>query len=180
MILLRMAWDNLFYNGRRTLITVLLLAAVITGLVLFKGYIVFVSEGIARGFIATTGNLKIAKTAYWENKKHAALNSDEFNLLQNRLAQDSRISFIDPVLEFYGLIGTIETSTVFYSAAHDNPEYLYTIDEGSSITEGDSRIVIDSATAKKLSIDFNGEPPSVNLLATPRGEERPWYSQILK
>lgn len=148
MIVVKLAWTNLWANWKRTLLQLLLIMVAVSSLILYRGYTEYTKQGMALGYIEKTGNLQISK-----QEKSEYLTEDEMNAIFLEIESSSVIKNIEPVLEFSGIIGTDTSSSIFWGEAYDNPEKKYGIIYGKPIMKNSDSIVIGTLLAEKLGIN---------------------------
>ncbi|AEE17414.1 ABC transporter permease [Treponema brennaborense] len=150
MIVVKLAWTNLWANWKRTLLQLVLIMVTVSSLILYRGYTEYSKQGMALSFIEKTGNLQISKK---NNSEY--LTEAEMNMIFSELKNSSIIKNVEPVLDFSGIIGTDKTSTIFWGEAYDNPEKKYGVLYGKPVFKNSDSIVIGTLLAEKLGINFD-------------------------
>lgn len=107
-LLINLAWSNLWYNKKRTILQLLLILITLAALILYKGYIDYSKEGMALGFIEKSGHLQI------KSKNYEYLSPKDLNKLFSNLNEKTEVSKLEAVLKFSGIIGNENTSTIFW------------------------------------------------------------------
>ncbi len=161
MFLLNLAWNNLFFNLKRTILQILLISVALAALILFQGYVEYSREGMALGFIQKSGNIQIAK-----QDTDALIEGDELAELHAALSKFPAIASTEAVLKFSGIIGTDRTSAIFWGEAFDRPELHYGVLEGTPVFEDSESVVIGTELAKTLGIKSENETLNEKLNET--------------
>ena len=76
---------------------------------------------------------------------------------------ESNIKQLDAVLEFSGIIGTENVSSIFWGYAFDNPEIKYGASFGSPVFSGTNNVVLGYTLSKTLGIDEKSLENIINL-----------------
>ena len=151
MFLFKIGWDNLWYNKKRTLLIILLIIVTTMAMILYNGYIQYTKEGMALGFIESSGNFQISKAFLGITEPEGALiNEDEIEEIKKILSSINTVKSVECVLEFSGIIGNEYTSEIFWGEAVDNPEKKSKVIEGMPVFNGENKIVIGNLLAEKL------------------------------
>lgn len=158
----KVAWDDLWYNTRRTIFSIALIALALSAIVLYKGYVEYSSRGLKLGFIEKSGHFQIAKKGFWEVGKKTKtdaedsshiLSKKDLSVINNILKKQKGISSIEPILEFNGIIGNEKNSTIFFAYAYEHPETNSNIKKGVPVFAGDNSLVLGEGLAKFLGAD---------------------------
>lgn len=152
-----LAWSNLWYNKRRTLLQLLLMSITLGSLILYKGYVDYSRKGMALSFIEKSGHLQISS-----KNKGQFLSPNDLSGLMAFFNTASETASIESVLIFSGIIGNENTSTIFWGEAYDNPETRYGIVDGIPVFPGTDTIVLGKVLAENLGITTYDE--YVNIL----------------
>lgn len=153
------AWNNLWYNKKRTILQLTLIIIALASLLLYKGYVEYSKEGMAIGFINKSGSIQI------KNCDDKFLNKDEISQIKNYLKDFDEISNVECVLNFSGIIGNESESTIFWAEAYDNPELRYGVMEGLPIFENSDEIILGKTLSQKLNLNIeNNQNNYVNIL----------------
>ena len=120
MLLINLAWNNLWYNKKRTFLQLLLILVTLASLILYKGYVDYSKEGMALGFIEKSGHIQILA-----KESEGFLNHVDLEKLISFLRSFPDVASIESVLHFSGIIGNEKTSTIFWGEAFDHPENRY-------------------------------------------------------
>lgn len=107
ILLINLAWNNLWYNKKRTILQFILIIITLTALILYKGYVDYSKEGMALGFIEKSGHLQI------KSKTSEYLSPDDLYKINSKLREESEVNKIEAVLKFSGIIGNENISTIF-------------------------------------------------------------------
>lgn len=155
-LLINLAWSNLWYNKKRTILQFLLILITLAALILYKGYIDYSKEGMALGFIEKSGHLQI------KSKNSEYLSPEDLNKLFSNLNKKTEVNKLEAVLKFSGIIGNENTSTIFWGEAYDNPDKKYGVCEGAPVFPNSENLVLGKALADNLGI--NSPDEYVNIL----------------
>lgn len=147
MLIINLAWNNLWYNKKRTTLQLLLILITLSALILYRGYVDYAREGMALGFIEKSGHIQISSV---EDGK--ILNSIDLEKINLFLKNVSEIEKIETVLNFSGIIGNEQKSTIFWGQAFDNPETRYGIVKGEPAFSNSESIVLGKLLADSLNI----------------------------
>lgn len=151
MYLVKLAFDNLWYNTRRTIFSIVLISLALVAIVLYKGYVEYSSRGLKIGFIEKSGHLQIAQKGFWdvEDSLHILKKADLLKI-SNILQKQKGVSAIEPVLEFNGIIGNEKRSTIFFAYAYEHPETNSNVNNGMPVFAEDNSVVLGEGLAKFL------------------------------
>lgn len=166
MFLIKSAFDNIVFNKKRAIFSILLIAIASASIILLQGYVEYSKQGMALGFIAKSGNLQIGKKGSWDILRNGidTLHAQDIAQLRTFCTQLPEAEKIDAVLEFNGIIGTQNRSSVFWGLAYDHP-HTAGITEGTPLFADDQGVVLGEGLFNALNIDLNAEH-SVNLMTS--------------
>ncbi len=87
MNIVKLAWDNLWYNRTRTILNMILIIVSFVSLMLISGYNNYSKEGIVTSINNSGGSIVIADRSYWssESEKINMLENSDFEILYNKL-----------------------------------------------------------------------------------------------
>lgn len=156
ILLINLAWNNLWYNKKRTILQFILIIITLTALILYKGYVDYSKEGMALGFIEKSGHLQI------KSKTSEYLSPDDLYKINSKLREESEVNKIEAVLKFSGIIGNENISTIFWGEAYDNPDKRYGVCEGVPVFPNSENLVLGKVLAENLGINSTDE--YVNIL----------------
>lgn len=156
ILLINLAWSNLWYNKKRTILQFLLIIITLTALILYKGYVDYSKEGMSLGFIEKSGHLQI------KSKNSEYLSPEDLYKLDSKLSENFGVNKLEAVLKFSGIIGNENISTIFWGEAYDNPDKRYGVCEGSPVFPNSENLVLGKNLAENLGIDSLDE--YVNIL----------------
>lgn len=155
-LLINLAWSNLWYNKKRTILQFLLILITLAALILYKGYIDYSKEGMSLGFIEKSGHLQI------KSKNSEYLNPEDLNKLVSKLNEKTEVYKLESVLNFSGIIGNENVSAIFWGEAYDNPDKKYGVCEGTPVFPNSENLVLGKVLADNLGI--NSPDEYVNIL----------------
>jgi putative ABC transport system permease protein len=171
MILIQMAWSNLFYNIKRTVLMILLISAALCSIILYRAYAAYSREGMKLGYIEKDGNIQIASPGFWKyGGDKYLLDGEGIKTLYDILKENPDIKAVEPVLDFSGIIGTTSVSHIFWGKAYENPQKFYGVMEGRPVFPEDNSLVLGIKLAESLgfynSHEFLPEENFVNLMTS--------------
>ena len=155
-LLINLAWSNLWYNKKRTILQFLLILITLAALILYKGYIDYSKEGMSLGFIEKSGHLQI------KSKNSEYLSPEDLNKLISKLNEKTEVYKLESVLNFSGIIGNENVSAIFWGEAYDNPDKKYGVCEGAPVFPNSENLVLGKVLADNLGI--NSPDEYVNIL----------------
>lgn len=166
MYLIKMSFYNLKYNFRRTLSLIALITMSTATIILYQGYVEYCREGMASGYINNSGHIQIADKNYWETSDDTDcyITKEQLSEVHTLLNQNPKIKFYDSVLEFGGLIGYNNNSSVFWGKGYDHPDKYYGAFKGIPVFEGDEGILLGKNLAQKLNINFDMKTDYVSVM----------------
>jgi len=171
MIFAKIAFDNIFYNKRRTFLVMILIAISAAAIILFNAYAAWSHDGMKFGYIEGSGNFQIASKGYFDaGGDNKTLDSRELKLLDAFLNGNTSVQDINASLNFSGIIGNEAgtVSTVFWGAGEDKPEMPMA--EGLPLFGGKNAVILGKELAEKLGVVINNDkPPYVNLMSQSAG-----------
>ena len=152
MYIIKLAWNNLWYNTKRTAALLLIIAVASSAILLYQGYVEYSSEGMTLGYISTSGNFQIATERYWQHTDDAdvLMDSATVNAVRQILASLEDVTFYDCVFEYDGIIGTETSSAIFWGKGYDEPNRHSGVVDGMPVFRDDDTILIGSILASKL------------------------------
>lgn len=166
MFIVKMAFDNLRYNRKKTILEIFLIAVAVCSLLLYKGYVEYAIRGQAMGFIEGSGNLQVATGAYWNNDsdEKKLLEKEDIEIVRSFLSKQQGIDLLEAVFEFSGLIGTDKKSTIFWGAGYDNPQRIGAT-TGLPVFPDENALVIGYLLADFLNVSPD-EKDFVNVMSS--------------
>ncbi len=159
MYLLKLAFDNLRFNVKRTLSLVLIIAVASSAIVLYQGYVEYCAQGMMTGFIQGSGHLQVASSSYWSSDDDGGtyISGEELEQLFDVLSLMENVRSHDAVFSFNGLAGNGDHSAIFWGRGYDNPEKFISPKNGIPVFAGDEKILLGSVLSQKLHLDFPSE-----------------------
>ncbi len=153
-MIIKLATLNLLRNKRRNILLIIFIAVSVSSLSLFLGYIEYTKRGIKIESVSQTGHFVIAKKSYWSaasgTSSEQEMSADILNEFISKLS-DMPVS-IEKVLNFSGIIGTEDKSTIFSGLAYENESSILSLplEEGEAIFDGDSNAIMVGRTLAKI------------------------------
>ncbi|UTC62542.1 ABC transporter permease [Treponema sp. OMZ 787] len=170
MFLIKSAWDNIKFHKKRSILSILLIAIASAAILLYRGFVEYSEQGMAIGFIQESGHIQAAVKDFWDKKNTAdlILTSNDLNKLKNVFEKIPEIENFDSVLNFQGIIGTENSSSIFWGSGYDEPHSLGAA-EGVPVFEGDNTLVLGKGLFKSLGLNLENDN-YVNIMSS-MGEE---------
>jgi putative ABC transport system permease protein len=119
---LQLAFRNVFRNRRRTLMTLLVVAGGVAGLLLAGGFFSFMFFGLRETTIRNgLGHLQLYSANYFRRDESRALENglDDYRQVAAIAASTPHVLGIAPRIEFYGMVSNGFRSSVFMGSAVD-------------------------------------------------------------
>lgn len=164
MFLIKSAWDNIVFHAKRSILSVLLIAVASAALLLYRGFVAYSEQGLALNFIAESGHIQVRIKDADENGHTALLSKKDLQDVQALYKTIHAIKNYDSVLQFQGIIGTEDQSSVFWASGYDNPQSLGAT-EGIPVFADSQDIVLGKTLFEKLKLNIQ-ETPFVNIMAS--------------
>ncbi|MGP1438485.1 MAG: ABC transporter permease [Treponema sp.] len=166
MFLLKTAFANIFFHKKRSLLSILLIAVASSTILLYKGYVEYSERGLALSFIENSGHIQVACKDFWDGKieNNKLLTASDIDTLEEYFFSVSKIEKVDAILNFQGIIGTENSSKIFWGIAYDEPHELG-VTEGIPVFEEDNSLVLGVGLFNALDINFKNNN-IVNLMTT--------------
>lgn len=154
MYLLKLAFDNLRFNIKRTISLIFIISVASAAIILYQGYVEYCSQGMMVGFISSSGHLQISPSQNSTEDSESYICAEDLQTLEKIFSENNHIKRYDNVLIFNGLIGNEDKSAIFWGKGIDNVEKYFTPKYGKPIFDDDEKILIGGELAKKLHLDF--------------------------
>lgn len=164
MNIIKLAWDNLWYNKTRTILNMILIIVAFISLMFISGYNNYVREGIMIGITEGNGSLAIADKSYWDidSEKVIMLKDGDFKKLYEKLDTIEDVKEHQKKLDVTGLIGNENKSSFFAGAAYENVSRMMmglSLKGGTPLFDDDTDTMILGATlGDYLNINYDKEP----------------------
>lgn len=160
---LLLAFRNVFRNRRRTLMTLLMVASGVTGLLLAGGYFTFMTDGLRESTIRDgLGHLQIFTAEHFQRDEVHVLDTgiDNWRQVTSTVRDVEHVRGVAPRIEFFGMISNGQKSSVFMGSAVD-PDAERSLGFSTNITAGrdldgkeggDVQAVIGAGLAKSMNV----------------------------
>ncbi|MGO2159354.1 MAG: ABC transporter permease [Vibrio toranzoniae] len=121
----RLAWLNLLRNGRRSLLSVLIIAIALFALTSAGGYGLYTYESLRESIARDTGHLTLSTPGYFEQDEDMPLSNglDNVQALTNSIIGDSDVRGVQPRVYFSGLVSNGSKSTIFMGTGVNEREF---------------------------------------------------------
>src|ERR1039457_4292854 len=113
---LLLAFRNVFRNRRRTLMTLLVVAGGVAGLLLVGGFFSFMFYGLRETTIRNgLGHLQLYNADYFRRDETHALGNglDDYRGIAAIAGKNPHVRGVTPRIEFYGMVSNGQKSSVF-------------------------------------------------------------------
>lgn len=165
MFLLKSAWDNIRFHGKRSILSILLIAIASGAILLYRGFVEYSEQGMALGFIKTSGHIQISRVpADGTTESESLLTAADLDSLKLIFTTTPHVSAYDAVLRVQGIIGTEERSALFWGAGYDAPQ-KFGATAGTPVFAGEQGLVIGKDLFETLKLD-SVQPVSVNIMSS--------------
>ncbi|CDT74020.1 ABC transporter permease [Vibrio coralliirubri] len=121
----RLAWLNLLRNGRRSLLSVLIIAIAVFALTSAGGYGLYTYESLRESTARDTGHLTLSTPGYFEQDEDMPLSNglDNVQALTKSIISDSDVRGVQPRVYFSGLVSNGSKSTIFMGTGVNEREF---------------------------------------------------------
>ena len=121
----RLAWLNLLRNGRRSLLSVLIIAIAVFALTSAGGYGLYTYESLRESTARDTGHLTLSTPGYFEQDEDMPLSNglDNVQTLTKSIIGDSDVRGVQPRVYFSGLVSNGSKSTIFMGTGVNEREF---------------------------------------------------------
>ena len=122
---LRMAWLNLLRNGRRSLLSVLIISIAVFALVSAGGFGLYTYQSLKESTARDTGHITISQPNYFEADEDMPLSNglSDTDKLRNKLLEDGDVRAVQPRVYFSGLISNGNKSSIFIGVGVNEREF---------------------------------------------------------
>jgi putative ABC transport system permease protein len=178
LLSLRLAWLNLLRNGRRSLLSVLIVAIAVFALTSAGGYGLYTYESLRESTARDTGHLTLSTPGYFEQDEDTPLSNglDNAGELTKLIIGDSDVRGVQPRVYFSGLVSNGSKSTIFMGTGVNEREFdmkgpFLDVRQGQTLTSIDSpryddtepQVMLGKDLARNLKVSIGDW---VTLLAT--------------
>ncbi|NOH92658.1 ABC transporter permease [Vibrio sp. AIC-3] len=121
----RLAWLNLLRNGRRSLLSVLIIAIAVFALTSAGGYGLYTYESLRESIARDTGHLTLSTPGYFEQDEDMPLSNglDNVQALTKSIIGDSNVRGVQPRVYFSGLVSNGSKSSIFMGTGVNEREF---------------------------------------------------------
>lgn len=158
---LTLAARNVVRNGKRSAVTVLIVAVATASVMIAGGYGLFTYDSLRERSARNSGHLTLAHPDYFEREEETVLELglDDHRGIVAAIGRDAGIRSVLPRLSFSGLISNGDKSTIYIGAGVDLGEFavkgpFLNIVEGRSLAAktrgGDPAVMLGSGLARNL------------------------------
>lgn len=118
---LRFAWNNTLRNRRRSIVTVTVAALGTAAILLAGGFAYSSYEGLAQSAARSTGHLIVGQARHFTDDEDVPLQNgiDDAAKMQAMLLGDSAVRYVLPRVNFSGLIGNGDKTTIMLGVGID-------------------------------------------------------------
>ncbi len=170
MNIIKLAWDNLWYNKTRTILNIVLIVAAFSSLMFISGYNNYAEDGIMLGITEANGSVVIADKSHWDvnSEKENMLYASDIKIISEKLDSYDDVSAYQKKLNVSGIIGTENKSKFFMGSAYEDVSRML---KGLSLKEGTPLFNDDTDTlllgvdlAEYLNVSYD-EETYLNVMA---------------
>jgi len=162
VLVIKLALRNLFRNGRRTILSLSLVALGTAALFLVRGYGVDIATFTKEIAIRNVWHLQIATETYWEGERDGydyLISPEVLAQVREILAEEPQVVSYTTSLRIEGLIGTEEKGTTIFIAfgvEPVNPIPVPEIKEGRGLEPDDlEAMLIERELAEQLELEVD-------------------------
>lgn len=165
---LKLAWQNLGRNRRRTIATLMLVSMAVAGLLTTSGFALYTYESLQEFAMRENGQLMMTHADFFELEEEYPLQFgiSESERIRESLLKDLNLSYVLPSIQFNGLITNGEKSTIFIGEGVD-VDLPKVMGPALSIKEGtffsryqddnqDFEVILGRGLAKSLNVGLGG------------------------
>lgn len=169
MNIIKLAFDNLWYNKTRTILNMILIIVSFVSLMMISGYNNFTKEGIIISVNTSGGSVVIADKSYWDTKseKINMLNNNDFEAIYKKLNTINEVNDYQKKLDISGLIGNENKSKFFSGYAYEKPSKIMSsvsLKLGTPIFDDDiNTMVLGKDLGEFFNLNYD-EEPYLNLM----------------
>lgn len=169
MNIIKLAFDNLWYNKTRTILNMILIIVSFVSLMMISGYNNFTKEGIIISVNTSGGSVVIADKSYWDTKseKINMLNNKDFEAIYKKLDTINEVNDYQKKLDISGLIGNENKSKFFSGYAYEKPSKIMSsvsLKAGTPIFDDDiNTMVLGKDLGEFFNLNYD-EEPYLNLM----------------
>lgn len=169
MNIIKLAFDNLWYNKTRTILNMILIIVSFVSLMMISGYNNFTKEGIIISVNTSGGSVVIADKSYWDTKsdKINMLNNKDFEVIYKKLDTINEVNDYQKKLDISGLVGNESKSKFFSGYAYEKSSKIMSsvsLKEGTPIFDDDiDTMVLGKDLGEFFNINYD-EEPYLNLM----------------
>lgn len=175
---LRFAWLNLLRNGRRSLLSILIIAIAVFALTSAGGFGLYTYESLKESTARDTGHLTLSQPNYFTQDEDMPLSNglDNSQALIKQIIADDAIRGIQPRIYLSGLVSNGSKSTIFMGTGVNDREFdmkgpFLDIRAGQSLSDvtssrydpAEPQVMLGVDLARNLKVDIGDW---VTLLAT--------------
>lgn len=169
MNIIKLAWDNLWYNKTRTILNMILIIVSFVSLMMISGYNNFSREGIITSINTSGGSIVIADKSYWDkqSEKINMLNSNDFEIIYKKLDTINEVNDYQKKLDISGLVGNENKSKFFSGYAYEKPSKIMSsvaLKAGTPIFDDDiDTMILGKDLGEFFNINYD-DTPYLNLM----------------
>ncbi|NOH95943.1 FtsX-like permease family protein [Vibrio sp. 99-70-13A1] len=122
---IRLAWLNLLRNGRRSLLSVLIIAIAVFALTSAGGYGLYTYESLRESTARDTGHLTLSVPGYFEQDEEMPLSNglDNAQALIQNIIGDTDVRGVQPRVYFSGLVSNGTKTNIFMGTGVNEREF---------------------------------------------------------
>ena len=122
---MKLAWLNLLRNGRRSLLSVMIIAIAVFAITSAGGFGLYTYDSLKEMAARNTGHLTLSQPGYFEQDEEMPLSNglSETETITNRIMKEDKVRGVQPRIYFNGLISNGNKSTIFVGTGVNEREF---------------------------------------------------------
>ena len=175
---IRIAWLNLLRNGRRSLLSMLIISIAVFALTSAGGYGLYTYDSLQESTARDTGHLTLSQPNYFEKEEQTPLGNGlvDSHLIIPQIMKYKQVRGVQPRIYFTGLISNGTKSTIFMGTGVNQKEFdmkgpFLDVKQGKTLSDinasrydsSEPEVMLGSELANNLSVNIGDW---VTLLAT--------------
>ncbi len=161
MNIIKLAWDNLWYNKTRTILNILLIVVAFTSLMFISGFNNYSKDGLMMSVVDANGSIVIADKSYWNinSEKVNMLYNDDIEIISEKLDSYKNVSGYQKKMDVSGLIGTENKSKFFMGHAYQDVSKMLknvSLKKGTPVFNDDiDTLILGTGLAEYLNVSYD-------------------------
>lgn len=176
--LYKLAWLNLLRNGRRSLLSAMIIAIAVFAITSAGGYGLYTYDSLKEMAARDTGHLTLSIPGYFDKDEEMPLSNglQDIKTMTRLIMKEEKVRSVQPRIYFNGLISNGNKSTIFVGTGVNEREFamkgpFLDIEQGGTLMDVNSsrydpaepQVMLAKALAKNLKVEVGDW---ITLLAT--------------